>query len=215
MAYLKAYIPACEGYGWQGGPEFKTRIVEMSNGRERRNADWAQPRHRFTLPFLNIDPSEYSGIKQHHYVCRGMNHAFLYRDPLDYTAINELFDTGDGIRQEFQLAKLSVVDNVSYLRNVYALYSPAGDGDAMQATPVVTVNGVPTAVTVDYERGIVMFSSAPANGALLRWSGEFSIWVRFNQDWLPFSIGSQTKDGYASSGTIDLIELPPPDEVAS
>lgn len=204
MAYLRAQIEACEAYGWEGGPEFRTRIVEMQNKRERRNAEWADPRHRFTLPFQNINPADYANIKQMHLVCRGMLHAFLYRDPLDNMADDEVFGVGDGSLAEYQLSKLSVVDGVSYQRNVYALPDPPA--------VTVTANDVPVSgVTVDPDTGRIVFDTPPANGAILRWSGPFMIWVRFNQDWLPFSIDNRSADGFAHNGTVELIEVPPPE----
>lgn len=205
MTYLRAQIEACEAFGWEGGPEFRTRIVEMQNKRERRNADWAEARHRFTLPFQNIDPDRYANIKQMHLVCRGMLHAFLYRDPLDNEADDELLAVGDGTQTTFQLSKLSVIDGVTYQRNVYALPG---------VTPgfAVTANDAPVAsYTLDRDRGLITFDSPPANGALLRWSGPFLVWVRFNQDWLPFSINSRSANGFVHNGTVDLIEVPPPE----
>ena len=62
MAHLNSYLDACAAYGWSGGPEFKTRIRLLANGRERRNADWSQGRHRYTLPFLNIGEARYRAI---------------------------------------------------------------------------------------------------------------------------------------------------------
>lgn len=206
MAYLRAQIQACEAYGWEGGPEFKTRIVPMENSRERRNAEWQQPRHRFELPFLNIDPANYSNIKQMHLVCRGMLHNFLYRDRLDSIAQDEMFAVGDGAATTFQLSKLSVVAGVTYQRNVYALPDSAPNFS-------VTANGTPVSgYTLDRDRGLIAFDSPPANGAILRWGGPFLVWVRFDQDWLPFSIENASSGGYVQSGTVSLIEVPPPAE---
>ena len=50
--YVRAFIAACAGFGWTGGPEFKTRIRELPNGHERRNADWENARHRFTHGYV-------------------------------------------------------------------------------------------------------------------------------------------------------------------
>lgn len=216
MAYLKAYIPGCAGYGFSGGPEFKTRIKVLANGRERRNADWDNERNRYTLPFLNLSGEQYIPIRQHFQVCRGMLHNFLYQDPLDDQATNEQFALGDGVTQEFQLSKLSVTDGIFYQRTVTALYQEGPDGTAIDVTPVITVNGVVNgSVTFDRQRGTVLFAAAPANGAVLRWSGLFSVWVRFDQDWLPFSLDSQNRHGYAHNGSINLMETPPPEEVTS
>lgn len=215
---MRSYIPACVAFGWSGGPGYSTRIVTMSNGRERRNAGQSQPRHRFVLPFQNIDPDKYYGIKQMHMVALGMLRPFLYQDPLDYQAVNEVFAVAEAGQDEFQLAKFSTIDGVTYQRQVYALYSPdpSESGEAIQATPTVTVNGSPSlGWTFDYDRGKAFPPSPMAGGEVLRWSGQFSIWVRFNQDDLPFSIDNRTAEGFAINGQVELIEVPPEPEAVS
>lgn len=200
MSYINEYIAKCPAYGWQGGPKFKTVIVTMANGRERRNADNAEARHAFSVPFKNVKRADYANIKQMHLVCRGQLHAFRFKDQLDHEAVNEVFDTGNGARTVFQLRKLSTVDGVSYARNCYAI-----------KTAAITVNGVASAPTIDYRRGTVTFVGAPANGAALRWTGEFDVWVRFNQDDLPFSLDAGNARGEKFiNGSVDLIEVPPP-----
>lgn len=204
MAYIRGYLETCEAYGWEGGPEFSTRIVTMANGFERRNGDWAQPRRRYSLPFLNISADRYSPILDMFYVARGQLHCFLYRDPLDHSADEELIGFGDGLNQIFQLSKLYTVGGFSYQRNVYAV----PDSETIE----VTLNGVVTdAYVLDKDRGLLFFNSAPANGAAVRWSGQFDVWVRFNQDTLPFTIDSPN----ARNGQVELIEMPPPAEEVS
>lgn len=196
MSYIDTFIPACGGYGWQGGPEFKTLIVEMRNGWERRNAEIANARHSFNIPYNNISPEDYAAIKQLHLIARGRLHNFKFIDELDSEADNEPFATGNGVQTVFQLRKLSAIDGVSYSRNVYVPLSGV----------VITNNGSVAAPTIDYDRGLVTFSSAPANGNVLRWTGRFALWVRFNQDDLPFSIDNLR----VRSGQVSIIEDKPP-----
>lgn len=197
MAYLDAYLQPCPGYGWEGGPTFKTQIVELKSGRERRNAEWARVRHQFSAPFNNISKAAYRNIKQMHLVCRGMLHAFRFRDELDYEADSEVFGTGNGTTRAFQLSKISTLDGISYTREVFALAN----------VPTITVNGTPTtAFAVNTRTGLVIFDSAPANGHTLRWTGTFDIWVRFSTDNLPFSIDNVD----AVNGSVNLIEVQPP-----
>lgn len=196
--YLRAEIEQCPAYGWQASPTFKTLVVSMANGRERRNAEWNYARHSYTISFLNIKPEDYRDIKQMHYVCKGMLGSFQFKDALDFEAQNEVFDTGNGVKTVFQLRKLSAIDGVSYDRNIYIVrpgYS-------------ITANGTPVSPTVDMDRGTVTFAVAPGAGVALRWSGEFRVWVRFNQDDLPFSLDNKN----AVNGSVDLIEVPPPGE---
>jgi uncharacterized protein (TIGR02217 family) len=205
MAYLNAYLDECAAFGWTGGPEFKTRIRVLTNGRERRNADWAQGRHRYTLPFMNIGEEQYRAIRQMFETCRGMLHTFRYRDLLDYHADNEEFGIGTGATAEYQLSKLSQIDGVIYQREVYAL----------AVMPVITSNHAPIVPSaVDLDRGKVVINATA--GHVLRWTGNFDVWVRFNHDALPFSIDDRRGGGdYARNGQVELIEDAPPPEASS
>lgn len=201
MSYINETIDACEGFGWSGGPEFNTRIKVLLNGRERRNANWGQARHRYTLPFQNISADQYRSIRQMFEVCMGMLHAFQYIDPLDNYADNEEFGIGTGAPVTYQLSKLSSIDGVFYQREVYALAT----------NPVVTSNNAPIVPSeIDLDRGLVTINATL--GAVLRWTGPFRVWVRFNQDWLPFSIDNRRGGSdYARNGSVELVELPPPE----
>lgn len=214
--YLRAYIPACEGYGWEGGPEFSTTIVQLRSGREQRNAAWAQPRHFYSLPFVNITQQQYAPIKQMHMNRRGRWGVFLYRDRLDDQAEDEIFAVAEPGQDTFQLGKWSIIDGVSYYRHVTALYAPDGGGAAVEADPTITVDGTQTSTfTVDHDRGLIVFNTPMSGGEILRWTGEFSVWVRFDNDRLPFSIDNRSGGDYVVNGQVDLLEMPPPPEVPS
>ena len=199
--HLDAYLAPCPGYGWEITPVFRTLITDLQNGDEYRNAEWIECRHRATAPFLNISKDAYREIKRMFLVCRGMVHAFRFEDELDNTATNEVFGAGDGTTDEFQLLKVSEADGVEYQRNVYAI--------RIGSVPTITVDGVPTtAFTVNYRTGKVLFDTPPALNAVLRWSSEFDLWVRFATDQIPFSLDSPN----ATNGSASLWEVPPPAE---
>lgn len=199
MEYINSYLAPCPGYGWSGGAEFKTQIVEMINGRERRNATWSQARHRYSAPFNNISADAYREIKKMHLVCRGRNNAFRFRDVLDSVADGEVFGLGDASEVEFQLSKTSTVDGISYTRGVYAVVAGSF---TLYADGVEVVGGY----TLDSERGIITFSTAPAAGVVLSWTGVFDVWVRFDEDYLPFTLDNPN----ATNGVVNLIEVAPP-----
>lgn len=199
MSHLDAYLAPCPGYGWEGGPTFQTQIEFLKNGDERRNAQWAEARHGFSAPFLNISRDAYRELKRMFLACRGMTFAFRFRDQLDYEATDEVFGAGNGAEDTFQLCKISLVDGVEYVRNVYAL----------PAVPVIKVNGTPTtAFSINLRTGQVQLDTPPAGAAVLSWSGEFDIWVRFATDSLRFSLD----DPNATNGTVELLEVPAPNE---
>lgn len=198
MSHIDSYLGPCPSFGWQGGPRFKTTIVDLKNGDEHRNADWIEARHEFSAPFKGMRIDAYREIKKMFLVCRAMVHAFRFRDALDFEATAEEFGVGDGATLDYQLCKFSAVDGVEYARHVYAL----------AAAPVVTVDGVETAVLYNLRTGRVRFAAPPAVGAILRWSGPFDIWVRFATDSIPFSLDRPN----GTNGLVQLIEVPAPDE---
>jgi uncharacterized protein (TIGR02217 family) len=204
MEYLRAYIEACETFGFSGGPEFDTRVVTLANGRERRNANWPQYRNRYTLPFQNINATNYRDIREMFEVCRGQLGVFRYSDPLARFADNQTFAIADG-RESYQLTTIAVRAGVDYRREVYAI--PEGE------EPVLTANGVTipnSHYDVDIDRGLIYPVSSFTPGDVLRWTGPFDVWVRFASDWLPWSIDSRNQDTFLHNGSVDLIEMPPP-----
>jgi uncharacterized protein (TIGR02217 family) len=215
--YLRAYIPTCEAFGWSGGDGFNTRIVSLrDSGREARNAKWMQPQHFFSLPFQNISQPQYAPIKQMHLNRRGRWGVFLYHDRSDPSAVDEIFAVATAGQTEFQLSKWSVIEGVSYRREVYALYRPNSDGSAEEVIPTVTVDDAPfTSFVTDPDRGVLVADAPMAGGEILKWSGLFSLWVRFDNDRLPFSIDSKSNGRFVMNGTVELLEMPPPEEEVS
>ncbi len=190
-------IEACPGFGFTGGPEFQTNIRALQNGREKRNADWSVCRHRYTTPFSNITDEAYKNIKRVFLVVRGMAHTFLHKDYGDYQAVDEPFGIGNGTTGPYQLRKLSVADVGEYDRII----------TKPMAGVVIKKNGVVVPATVNAETGVVTLAAAATAGAVLTWTGDFYVHVRFNSDQLPFSLDNRMGDGFANNGSIELIEV--------
>jgi uncharacterized protein (TIGR02217 family) len=216
MSHRRAYIRACETFGWVGGPNFSTRIVAMANGRERRNADWEQPQHQFILPYGNIDETAYKAMLQMFLNVRGRNEGFLYRNRLNHTAQDELLAVAEPGQTEFQLATTNIVDGIPYQMQVFALYVPNEDDGAIAvpATPVVKVNGTPASISVDHDRGGIT-TTPMTGGEVLTWSGQFSHWVRFGSDRFAMSIENKGPRTFFISGDVELVEIAPPQEIVS
>lgn len=196
-SYLNAYLPTCEAYGWIGGPEFSTQITRLSNGREHRNAQREHPQHRYTTSFLNISSDAARALRSHFMVMKGMLRVWRYIDHIDSEAEMEDFAVADGTQTLFKLGKFSTLDGVEYYREVHAL----------RGEQIVYINDTEAVDTVfDMDRGTVEFSTPPESGAILSWSGGFDTWVRFDNDYLPFSIDQYN----AHNGQVNLLEMPPP-----
>lgn len=77
---------------------------------------------------------------------------------------------------------------------------------APDANATVKVSGVVAAPTISQANGSVTFSTAPADGAALTWSGSYHLVMRFDADELTATIFNRFSDSYALSGTCDLLE---------
>lgn len=197
--YLNVYFPVCEGYGWEGGPEFNTQITQLRSGREFRNENWQTARFRYTTNFLNISKDAAKGIRDVFFAVRGMSRCFRYIDALDNEAIEEDFAIGDNNQTTFQLGKFTYLDGVEYFRYVYATRGEIKifiDNDEVD----------PGDYVIDEMRGLITFSTPPGINRVISWSGNFDIWVRFDNDYLPFSLDAPN----ATNTQINLIEQPPP-----
>lgn len=207
MAWLDAYLEKCPGFAWEGTPAWYTTVVPLRNKRTRRNAEWSQPRWRFTVPFNNNYPEHYDQVRRMHAVCRGRKHYFRVRNWLHYKAVGWDFATGDGATDEFQLGELVTIDGQSVLLEIHAL---SLDPEAPE--PQVFVNGSPVAATFNDRTGRVRFAAAPAIGAVLTFTGWFDYWVTFMSDEFPASIDSNSARGAFTNFQVDLEEVEAPDE---
>lgn len=199
--YINARLEPCPGYGWAGGPTFSTQIVPLMSGREKRNARWKQPRHAFSAPFQNIGQDAFRQIKKMFLLCRGSAFAFRFKDENDSEADQAQFAVADGVRTRFQLGVQHFEAGREFFREVHALVSE----------PVITANGsvVGSGFTVDLDRGTIEFNTPPAAGAVLRWTGDFEVWVRFASDELSFTLDNPN----ATNGSVELIEVSPPPQI--
>ncbi len=199
MTFYAIEIDPTPAFGFQGGPEFSTNVQTLASGREKRNGDWFFSRHKFSAPFQNITNDQYLRVKQVFLIMRGKLHTFLQRDWADFNASNEQFGAGDGTTKIFQLVKTVSEGGGGYQR---VITKPDVLGGI-----VIKVNGTVTAASVDATTGLVTFSSAPANAAVLTWSGQFYNHVRFDIDSLPFTIDNLSGNVYVQNGSVDLIEV--------
>jgi uncharacterized protein (TIGR02217 family) len=198
--FINQELDICPSYGWQGGPSFNTRIVTTQSWRERRNANNMECRHNYSLPLQNIFNSGYlETLKQAYLACMGRTHSFKVKDYSDFKAENEVFGEGDGVSTVFQLSKTSTFGSVSYVRTI----------EKPEPGVIIKVGASIASPSIDLLTGKVTFSSAPASGVILRWTGEFRVPVRFASDTLNTTIDNKTPDGaeYFINGSVDLIEV--------
>jgi uncharacterized protein (TIGR02217 family) len=93
---------------------------------------------------------------------------FLFQDPQCNSVMNAQFGTGDGSTTAFQLSR-NINGAVDIIQNV-------------NGAATIYVSGVHNTTCSISSTGVVTFSTAPANGAVLTWTGYFMYACRFTED---------------------------------
>jgi len=186
----------CVAYGSQFGQEFKTRIIKLKSGFERRNVDWSMPLGRYSVLYQALNPEDHDLVYSAHMASMGSAIPFRFKDWRDYTATSEVIGTGTGSPQELQLIKTYTFGAISLER---VISKPVEDAVTLYA------DGVEIGVSVDTETGIVSFMAGA--GEEITWSGEFDVPVRFDSDRLDLDPVGRATGGFLLTGDVDLIEV--------
>ena len=190
-------LDICPAYGWQAMPEFNTLVKTTRDGREVRRALWGVVKHRYTLPFQNITDASYlTHLKSLFLAARGMEESFLAKDFSDHRAESAVFGVGDGDETTFDLLLPYSYGVAGYTRRI--MYP---------VDPVFRVSGAVVAATFDPVSKRVIFDEAPAAAAVLTWSGEFRVPVRFASDAFAMTIDNRSGDNYVMNGSVELLEV--------
>lgn len=183
MSFINARLSECVAYGFAGGPEWSTLIVDMDNGREQRNGQWMYPKHRYSAQYLNLAPDARDDVLAAFHAAKGRLHCFRFKDWNDYAGTAQPFVNIGG---EWRMAKQYALGAQTSNRLIQAPVSGT-----------VTLSGG-SLVNLDYATGIY---DGDATG--LTWTGEFDVWVRFDSDYNAFAIGNWN----AHTSDIELVEV--------
>lgn len=198
MTFYAVELDICPAYGWQGGPLARTRIRTLRNGHERRNVEADVARHRYTLPFQNIKNMDYlAELKNAHMAMYGMAHSFLVKDWLDNEATGESLGLAPSAQTPVQLIKNYPFGPVNRVRNITK---------PVTSTVVVYQNGTPKAGSTDPLTGLFTPGTNWTPGATLTADFEFRVPVRFDNDFLAFSLDGRSQGEAFVNGSVELIE---------
>lgn len=193
MSFINARLPRRITAGLRIGPEWKTRVTELDNGREVRNREWRYPRWRASGNMAVFTPDDRAALRHWFVAVAGKHQAFRVQDPVDHIAANEPIAPVIGTLTPVQLVKS---------------YDIAGTGVGVSTliqapvTAAVFREGSPVAVTVDEETGLVT-PDAPWAAGTYTWTGEFDRWMRFDSDW--GAVAAEAANVYTAD--IELIEV--------
>lgn len=186
----------CVAYGSQFGQEFKTRIVTLKSGFERRNIEWTMPMGKYSVLFQALAPEDHALVRGAHMASMGTAIPFRFKDWTDYTAENELIGVATGDPQTLQLVKNYTFGGMSLQRTI---------AKPVSGTVTLYSDGVEIGVSVDTTNGEVSFI-API-GEDITWSGEFDVPVRFDSDRLDFDPAGRATGGFLLTGDVDIVEI--------
>lgn len=176
MAFIDHRLNDRYRFGFVGGPRWSTRIRPLRSGRELRMKQWSMPHHEYVANFATLNEAEKQEMLAVLMATAGSWADFRFKDWNDWQASNEAFGVGDGTSTPKQLTKTYVWGPASYTRTI-----------TLPLNAVVTADGVPITVTVDPLTGMATPSAPWPNGAVLAWTGQHDVRVRFANDFNPLT----------------------------
>lgn len=195
----------------QGWPEFANTVVENPvTGTRSTNVNRYDPLYKFVVPSQGLSQAKLDYLLKFWRGGYGSGIGFRLKVDWDYRADIEAFGLGNDVRTQWPLvvtkrrpgpatlfpggqARADVrrickpVVQVAKEENSFQLYKADGTTTRTPTNPLaIYIDGLPSAIqwVVNAKTGIVSFASAPADGALLAWSGEFDAPVTFDADML-------------------------------
>lgn len=175
--YINARMSLQVSSGFIGGPEWKTTINALANGRENRNRDWTYPRQKYTANVAAFTPASRNELLALFYTCAGQWGAFRFSDRVDYMAANETIAVIAGTTTPAQLAKNYTFGGTAFVRPIQA---------PVAGTVVLKTGATVIAGTYDVQTGLFTPTlNWPATP--VQWSGQFDVWVRFMSDYNAFT----------------------------
>lgn len=149
----------------------RTEIVQLANGSEARNAMWKNKPMSYKANFALLTPEARAEVYGAFLVADGMTYLFRFRDPGDYIAKKEPFETVIGTKTPAQLTKRYYFGSFYKDRRIQAI---------ARAT-IVDVSDNEISGTLDTELGLFTPDSNWAS-PVAYWNGIHDVWVRFDSD---------------------------------
>ena len=208
MAFHDTQLPSDIERGAQGGPRFKTTILILGGGLEKRNIDWATTRAEYDISYGIESKADYSDVIEFFYARQGRAHSFRFKDWADFEITDQLMFTTDTATATFQMFKRYSSGGTNFDRN---LTKPLASGwtctvNAVAQTIVYDTAPAAGEVAIASLTGVVTLGSThqATSGFLVKFTGEFDVPVRFDTDALDVNV--ETFDA-GSMPQLTLVEV--------
>lgn len=182
-------------------PSFSTGIKKAVSGREARASFMMYPLWKLTAKFdvllADCNGTDLLTLEGFFLQMRGAAESFLVLAHSDNAVVDMQFGVGNGAQKDFQLTRLrgangfgmtEPVQNVKTVTDIKAAGSLVSSGNYSVGSS-----------------GMISFVTAPANGAILTWSGQFYYRCRFTEDEAQFE---RFLEGLWKLGEIEMIGAP-------
>jgi uncharacterized protein (TIGR02217 family) len=200
-SFVEARLPVDISWGAIGGPRWRTTIIQSGGGWEQRNIDWEDAKYVFDVSWGVRNDEQMQLLIDFFNGCRGRAIGFRFKDWTDFEADDELFGIGDASEDTFTLRKTYTLLGESWERDIK---KPSLEGEIS-----ITLNGAPQTETTHYAldrtTGIVVFVTPPPATQEVRWTGEFDIPMRFEDDHM--QISQDWEDVNAWSCKVEEVKL--------
>ncbi|MDM9629085.1 TIGR02217 family protein [Rhizobium sp. S152] len=183
-AFHEVRFPLRLSLATSGGPERRTDIVNLSNGRETRNSRWRDARRSYDAGSGLRSVADLYDVLEFFEARSGELYGFRFRDPIDcrsrrpdqpLSALDQTIGIGDGVRASFQLIKTYGDAAAGSVRHI---------AKPVAGSVVVAIGGAAlpaSSFTCDSATGLVTFAEGhvPSAGAAVTAGFEFDVPVRF------------------------------------
>lgn len=200
-------FPDCISEGSTGGPVWATSIVISASGFEHRSSRWKDAKHQYNAAFGIRSMEDMLDLKEFFLAMRGPAYGFRFKDFGDFStalefgrtvsAVDMPLGTGDGATTVFQLSK-DYEQGFSYTRPIT---KPVAGTVRVAVDSAAIVEGV--GFTVDTTTGLVTFTTAPAQDAVLTAGFEFDVPCRFATD----TLDTQYSNYQTGAANVPVVEI--------
>jgi uncharacterized protein (TIGR02217 family) len=177
MTIIATRLSAKVEVGFSAVVAFSTRVVELKTGYERRNANWLNPKRRFTARTAGWNAEMRAELLNLAHAARGSLYSWLFKDWNDYSVTAQSLGVAPSGTTAVQLVKTYTYGSETYTRTITK---------PVASTVTVYQNGVAKAGSLDEATGLFIPTTAWTTGQPLTWTGEFLVPVRFASDDIEF-----------------------------
>ena len=208
MAFHDVRLPEDVEQNAQGGPKFKTSIMTLSAGYEKRNIDWSQTRASYNVGYGIQTKDDFKTIIEFFHAREGRAHSFRFKDWSDFELAAQSIGTTDTSTSTFQIYKQYTSGVNTYNKTLDKIVNGSVQAWVNSVAQTVVYDTAPAAgeVSVALLTGIVTLGSThvATTGFDVEILCEFDKPVRFDTDDLTITI--VTFDAGAIP-TLPLIEV--------